>query len=234
MRRHLRLLARIAPLAAIAITAAACGEGLKQDLGLSKQAPDEFAVVRNAPLSLPPNFNLRPPKPGEVGDGRLEQRDRARALLVSGQGASRAEPEPRPPAYSFLAGRGEQNLGEVADHFLKASADGGIVAAASASRPVGAAGEQALLARLDAQNPDPNIRVRVDQEAKILAADDRTAVEKLMFWRKLAPPGVVVEPQGEAARINENAALGNPVTEGETPEIKVERLSSGFKGIKLF
>ena len=179
-------------------------------------------------------LSARESKPGEVGDGRLEQRDRARALLVSGQGASRAEPAPRAPAYSFLAGRGEPSLGDVQDHFLKASADGGIVAAASASRPVGAAGEQALLARLDAQDPDPNIRVRVDQEAKILAADDRTAVEKLMFWRKLAPPGVVVEPQGEAARINENAALGKPVTEGETPEIKVERLSSGFKGIKLF
>jgi hypothetical protein len=36
----------------------------KEQLGLTKQAPDEFAVVKRAPLEMPPNFNLRPPQPG--------------------------------------------------------------------------------------------------------------------------------------------------------------------------
>ena len=233
MQRNFRFLAA----AALGLTAAACG-GLKDDLGLAKKAPDEFAVVRNAPLSLPPNFNLRPPKPGEVGDGRLEQRDQARALLVGGAGArssaaavlATARAAPAPVRYSFVAGREDRGLGEIGEHSFSRDNAG-----RSAAPPVVAApGERALLARLNAADVDPNIRRRVDEEANLLAADDRNLVERMMFWRKLNPPGVIVEPAGEARRINENSALGKPVTKGETPEIRVERLSSGFSGIKLF
>lgn len=231
MQRTLHFLRRAAPAAALGLTVAACG-GLKNDLGLSKEAPDEFAVVRNAPLSLPPDFNLRPPKPGEVGDGRVEQRDQARSLLVGGRGArvrtaaaaELASAQPASISYSFLPGRADQNLGELSDYRLVAATTGGGGSSDGLGR-----GEQALLGRLDAANTDPNIRLQVDQEAAVLAADDRTVVERLMFWRELAEPGVVVDPTGEAKRINENSALGRPVTDGETPEIKVERLSTGLK-----
>ena len=37
---------------------------LRRDAGLTKQSPDEFAVVTKAPLIIPPNFNLHPPAPG--------------------------------------------------------------------------------------------------------------------------------------------------------------------------
>jgi len=37
---------------------------LRDDAGLTKQPPDEFAVTTKAPLIIPPNFNLRPPSPG--------------------------------------------------------------------------------------------------------------------------------------------------------------------------
>lgn len=41
-------------------------EGTKQALGLgNKKAPDEFAVVTKAPLIMPPDFTLRPPRPGQ-------------------------------------------------------------------------------------------------------------------------------------------------------------------------
>jgi len=224
--------------AALAVGTGACSS-LKDNLGLEKKAPDEFAVVRNAPLSLPPDYNLRPPKPGEVGEGRLEQRDQARGLLV-GDGGARARtsaaaaltasrPVASPVSYSFVAGRADGPIGELDETPIA----GGRVASATATRG-GGRGEQALLAHLNATDADPDIRRRVDQEAKVLAADDRNFVEQLMFWRKLNPPGVVVEPAGERRRLNENAALGQPVTEGETPEIRVERLTSGFTGIKLF
>lgn len=42
---------------------AGCG-GVGKSLGFGKQSPDEFAVVRNAPLTLPPDYTLRPPRPG--------------------------------------------------------------------------------------------------------------------------------------------------------------------------
>ena len=33
-------------------------------LGMGKRSPDEFAVVKRAPLIVPPDFDLRPPEPG--------------------------------------------------------------------------------------------------------------------------------------------------------------------------
>lgn len=37
-----------------------CG-GVKEKIGLIKKIPDEFQVYKNKPLSVPPNFELRPP-----------------------------------------------------------------------------------------------------------------------------------------------------------------------------
>lgn len=38
----------------------ACGSVTKENLGLSKSAPDEFMVSPRAPLSLPPEYGLLP------------------------------------------------------------------------------------------------------------------------------------------------------------------------------
>ena len=37
---------------------------LKKAIGLERSTPDEFAVESRAPLTMPPDFNLRPPQPG--------------------------------------------------------------------------------------------------------------------------------------------------------------------------
>lgn len=54
----------LAVLLAAAFLVAGC-DNTKKVLGLEKRAPDEFAVYSRAPLSLPPNYALRPPAPGE-------------------------------------------------------------------------------------------------------------------------------------------------------------------------
>ncbi len=41
-----------------------CGDSTRQLLGLDKNVPDEFKIINRAPLSLPPDFALRPPDPG--------------------------------------------------------------------------------------------------------------------------------------------------------------------------
>lgn len=38
---------------------------VKQQLGIGRNSPDEFAVVKRAPLSLPPEYNLLPPDPNK-------------------------------------------------------------------------------------------------------------------------------------------------------------------------
>ena len=45
-------------LAAASFTA--CSTATKEKLGLVKQAPNEFMVMSRAPLSLPPDYNMRP------------------------------------------------------------------------------------------------------------------------------------------------------------------------------
>jgi hypothetical protein len=37
---------------------------IKQAVGLEPTMPNEFAVESNPPLTIPPDFNLRPPEPG--------------------------------------------------------------------------------------------------------------------------------------------------------------------------
>ncbi|MXO48079.1 DUF3035 domain-containing protein [Erythrobacter vulgaris] len=53
-------LTRIALLGAVSSMLAACGGGGF----LNRERPDEFAVQRQAPLVVPPDFNLVPPAPG--------------------------------------------------------------------------------------------------------------------------------------------------------------------------
>ncbi len=54
---------RIAGAISLILALSAC-EGVREQFGLTKQSPDEFRVVSRAPLSLPPDFTLRPPEPG--------------------------------------------------------------------------------------------------------------------------------------------------------------------------
>lgn len=58
-------------------------EQARQALGQTKQAPDEFAVFSRAPLSVPPDVGLRPPRPGAERPQRVNPRDRARQALAS-------------------------------------------------------------------------------------------------------------------------------------------------------
>lgn len=45
---------------AVAFVLSACSTETKRKLGLANQAPDEFMVMSRAPLSLPPEYGLRP------------------------------------------------------------------------------------------------------------------------------------------------------------------------------
>lgn len=55
----------------------------RQALGQTKQSPDEFAVFSRAPLSLPPDFGLRPPRPGAERPQQVNPRDTVRKALAS-------------------------------------------------------------------------------------------------------------------------------------------------------
>ncbi len=88
---------------------------------------------------------------------------------------------------------------------------------ASATSP----GQQALV---QAAGPpaSPEIRTAVDQEAQ-LERPSQNFTDKLMFWRKPQQPGTVVDPQKEAQRLRENAALGQSPESGDTPIVQPKR-----------
>ncbi len=68
--------------------------GIKEQLGLTKSAPDEFTVVTKAPLIIPPDFTLRPPRPGASGPQDVQAREQARRALVGAvEDQSRTAPE---------------------------------------------------------------------------------------------------------------------------------------------
>ncbi len=65
------------------ISLAGCANGdLSRTIGLTRDAPDEFTVTTRAPLSMPPDFSLRPPTPGASRPQELSERQQAEAALA--------------------------------------------------------------------------------------------------------------------------------------------------------
>ncbi|HEY0011519.1 MAG TPA: DUF3035 domain-containing protein [Allosphingosinicella sp.] len=81
---------RIVPISLVAASAlalSACGtSGV-----LGRDRPDEFAVARTAPLVIPPDFTLTPPRPGEASTGTDARSQALQALFGGPQPRSDAE-----------------------------------------------------------------------------------------------------------------------------------------------
>jgi hypothetical protein len=93
------------------VGASACTSGVRQALGSERTTPDEFRVVTIAPLTVPPEYSLRPPQPGELraedifqdrqaqralfGDFEASNASDAEILLAARAGAADANPDVR-------------------------------------------------------------------------------------------------------------------------------------------
>ncbi len=175
--------ARLVLLGLLALTPAlsGCGE-VRSALGYDKQAPDEFAVVARAPLSVPPNFQLRPPKPGAERPQEPRKRHGARDLIVGRTGTTSA-----------------------------------------ASPQAGTSGDGEIRRLLGTGEANPDIRELVNRETAAFVYADEFLIDKILFWKKKPTKGIVVDAENEKKRLQENAALGKQVTDGETPTIKRKR-----------
>lgn len=120
---------------------------LRSAAGLDKRAPDEFAVVKRAPLIVPPDYALRPPVPG----------------------ATRPNVEtPSAQARATLTGQPNELVRATPGDSTTPAAFGRVPPAAPSS-----AGEQALLARTGSAAADPHIRRKVaEEEATAVPVDD--------------------------------------------------------------
>ena len=81
---------------------------LKKAIGLERSTPDEFAVESRAPLTMPPDFNLRPPQPGAARPQEKSSDQQARqAIEQAGPG------EPGKQAPDFRLRRAEDGLPDI-------------------------------------------------------------------------------------------------------------------------
>lgn len=61
---------------------------IRDAAGITKQPPDEFAITTKAPLIIPPDFNLHPPKPGAAPLNQVSPTQSAQAALYGDDTAS--------------------------------------------------------------------------------------------------------------------------------------------------
>jgi hypothetical protein len=198
MRRSLLTL----PLAlALAVPALAGCSSTKEMLGLTKRSPDEFQVVSRAPLSMPPDYSLRPPTPGAPRPQEGTTTQQAENIVTGyQQKGSTLSPDQIPSI-----GEGESTSTE-------------------------SAGESAFLQSASLTGIDPNIRKIVDEETTVDQDASQSFLDDLVFWRAPEPYGTVVDPVAEQKRLQENQALGQPTDTGETPIIERKKKGL-FEGV---
>lgn len=87
-------------------------------------------------------------------------------------------------------------------------------------------GQAALLAAAGPPAPS-DIKQRIERDAA-LDQPSESLTDKLEFWRKPPPPGVVIDPAKEAQRLRQNAALGQSEQTGNTPIIQRQSRTGGL------
>ncbi len=109
---------------------AGCGD-FKKTIGLEPTLPDEFAVESRAPLTIPPDFDLRPPSPGAPRPQEKASNQQAKqAIEQAGPG------EPGKQAPDFRLRRSEDGLPDIGRR------------SAQAPDPNAAVGDQSLSSKL--------------------------------------------------------------------------------------
>lgn len=82
------------------ILVSACTQ-VREELGLNRHSPDEFTVVKRAPLTLPPEYSLRPP--GEntrtAGMSGSATSQEARTAVFGANGQEKSTPDTSEAAF---------------------------------------------------------------------------------------------------------------------------------------
>ncbi|MBI3419721.1 MAG: DUF3035 domain-containing protein [Proteobacteria bacterium] len=94
-------------LAVCALGLSACSNA-RETFGLTSAPPDEFAVVDHPPLSMPPDYALHPPKPGEAPFQAVQPSQQAAQTL--GVGSSSGSSKTSSSEQALLSHSGSQNV----------------------------------------------------------------------------------------------------------------------------
>ena len=84
----------VLPLCLLLLVSACASGEVRETLGLNRRAPDEFRVVARPPLTVPREFYLRPPTPGESpAETAVQAQARDTVLRANTLGADSARSE---------------------------------------------------------------------------------------------------------------------------------------------
>jgi hypothetical protein len=172
----------------------ACEDGaVRNTLGLDRSAPDEFTVVSRPPLSVPPEFTLRPPRPGEEPRG-LATDAQARSL-ITGKPATPAD------VNALDAPTVESAVTPVLRNDALST------------------GANSLLKRAGADVADETIRTKLGEDARrpVDTSNAKSLLDQLSGAEKNEP---TVDAKKEAERLRDNKDAGKPLNEGEVAEEK--------------
>lgn len=184
---------RIGLIIALAMVGACQSGDVRNTLGLDKSAPDEFKVVSRPPLSVPPEFDLRPPAPGAAPRSVPSTQKTAKSLILKDSGMSTSDLDDYTPASD--------------------TAVDPVVAGA-----VSSSAESLFLEHAGTAKADPEIRgkLHVDQKVQPKTQEDVSPLESLMGVEAGDP---VVDAKAEAKRIQKNKKEGKPVTTGKVKTV---------------
>lgn len=96
----------ILAVAAVSALAGCGGDEITRTFGLVRDAPDEFQVTTRAPLSMPPDYQLRPPRPGAARPQEQSSSSAAEAALVPQSALASPQGAPSPGQSALLSAAG--------------------------------------------------------------------------------------------------------------------------------
>jgi hypothetical protein len=169
------------------------GQNARDIIGLGKRAPDEFRVVARPPLSVPPDFTLRPPSSSPAASplAATNAADRqARNVLTGSEASAAVSPV-------------DTAVGSVSSYSLESSAD------------------SLFLDNAGASAADPTIRAQLAEDLTVTPEEEASS-DYLFDWLapNEAEGEVLVDADAELERLQENERSGKSITEGETPSVE--------------
>jgi len=190
-------LTRIFSLSCLLLATACTGTTVREMVGVDSRAPDEFRVVSRPPLSVPPQFNLRPPA---IGDGSTPYAtDKKAEALITGN-ASQAPQSGQ--TFTLKSGNSETAIEPVMQSPVSGMA--------------GSSAESQFLLNAGANRADPTVRQTLVEEKYV-----RQEEKQEEGWWEIWPDDeeTTVNPGKESERIQKNQDEGKPINEGEVPVI---------------
>jgi hypothetical protein len=185
---------RIAVLAGSALALIGC-ESIREAAGVTKDPPDEFAVVTKSPLVIPPDFNLRPPKPGAAPTNQSSPTEAAQAALFGDDAAAAAAALPgnfSPEERVLLANSGGAN----ADHSIREQI-------ASDAKNMEAT-DQSFTDELLFSSPDPDKGTPLNADAEAQRIQDAKAQGQQIAGSPKAPGTPPATNPKDSATINKD------------------------------